>query len=66
MLKSFFYFKTNLAGEFLAIDLNGVELNRWKRLKRKASKTFMEKTANANLILQAISNVAAIGMKILL
>ena len=44
-------------------DLNGLELRRWRKLKRKSLKTFMEKTANANLTLKASSNVAAIGMR---
>ena len=47
-------------------DLNGMESNLWKKLKLKSSKIFMEKTANVNLILKAISNVNAIGISKLL
>ena len=36
-------------------DLNGMELSRWKTLKRKNSKTFMEKTANAVLAVLAVT-----------
>ena len=43
-------------------DLNGMELIRWKKMKRKSLKKFMEKTANANLTLKASSNVAVIGL----
>ena len=36
-----------LTCESLIKDLNGLELNQWKKLNRKSSETFMEKTANA-------------------
>ena len=48
--------------ESLIKDLNGMELNRWKKLKRKNLKAFMEKIANANLTLKARSTVDADGM----
>ena len=51
-----------LTCESLIKDLNGMELNRWKKLKRKSSKKFMEKTANANLTSKAILIVDADGM----
>ena len=40
-------------------DSNGMELTRLKKLKRIT--IFMGKTANANLILKASSNVAVTG-----
>ena len=52
-----------LTCESLIKDLNGMELNRCKKLKRKSSKTFMEKTANVNLALKAILIVNAVGMR---
>ena len=48
--------------KILIKDLNGMELNLWKKLKWKSSKTFMENTANANFTLKTISNAAADGM----
>ena len=44
-------------------DFNGMESNRWKKTKQKNSKTSMEKIANANLMLQAISNAAVDGIR---
>ena len=52
-----------LACESLIKDLNGTELIPWKKLKPQSWTTFMEKTANANLILKAISNVTANGIR---
>ena len=61
--RNYFCFRNQLTCENLMEDLNGLELSRWKKLKRKSLKTFMEKTANANLTLKASSNVGAIGMR---
>ena len=60
--RNYFCFRNQLTCENLMEDLNGLELSRLKKLKRKSLKTFMEKTANANLTLKAISIVNADGM----